>query len=88
MENMMDPNGLLAGADILDKAGEVVGSLHTVDGQKGYLAVLKGVFFTKGIFLPITAVDHVSTDGIYLNLAKEDLRDTRFEMPPEAEEAP
>jgi hypothetical protein len=83
MENVTDPNGFPLGADILDNAGQVVGSLVTANGRKGYLAILKGVFFTKGIFLPISAVDHVSVDGIYLNLGKEDLQDRRFDLPPE-----
>ena len=86
MQNMTDPNGLPAGADILDKSGDVVGSLATANGHKGYLAVLKGVFFTRGIFLPISVVDHVSDDGIYLNLGKDDLQDSRLEKPPEGED--
>ena len=87
MENLTDPNGFAAGADILDNFGEVVGSLDTANGREGYLAVLKGIFFTKGIFLPISAVDHISADGIYLNLTKDELRDRRFEMPPAGRES-
>ena len=82
MENMTDLNGLPAGADVLDTDGEFVGVLDTSNCRKGYLAVLKGVFFTKGIFVPMSAVDHVSPDGIHLTLGKDELRDSRFETPP------
>ena len=81
-EKTRDPNGFLLGADILDNAGELVGSLEAATGQAGYLTIVKGIFFTKGIFLPMSAVDHVSDEGIHLNLRKDELGDSRFDTPP------
>jgi hypothetical protein len=78
----IDANGLPVGADILDNAGELVGSLDRASSQVGYLTVMKGIFFTKNIFLPLSAVDHASDDGIYLNVSKDELQDSRFEGPP------
>ena len=87
MENTTDPNGLPVGADIFDNSGELVGGLDTVNIREGYLAMVKGIFFTKGIFLPMSAVDHTSLDGIHLTLGKDELGDRRFETPPDTEEA-
>ncbi len=81
-DNMTDPNGLPADANILDNAGELVGSLESANGQAGYLVVIKGVFFTKGIFLPMSALDYVSGTGIPLNLGKDEVGDSHFELPP------
>jgi|SRR5579871_1993451 hypothetical protein len=82
MQNRTDPNGLPAGADIYDATGELIGTLDTWNAQEGYLAVLKGVFITKGIFLPLGAVDYTDLDGIHLNLRKDELQDSRYEAPP------
>ena len=87
MRNTVDPSQLLAGADILDSSGELVGTLDASNSQKRYLSVLKGVFFTKGIFLPMSAVDHVSVNGVHLNLTRDELQDSRFASPPDLEEA-
>jgi hypothetical protein len=87
LQNTVDPNQLPPGSDILDSSGELVGTLDASISEKGYLSVLKGVFFTKGIFLPMSAVDHVSVDGVHLNLRRDELQDSRFASPPNLEEA-
>ncbi len=87
MEGIVGQSELPAGADVLDKSGELVGTLDSSNSQKGYLAVLKGVFFTKGIFLPISSVDRVGVDGIHLNLGKNELQDSRFGTPPDLKDS-
>ncbi len=87
MQSMTDPNGLPAGADVLDKSGELVGTLDTVNARKGHLTVLKGIFFVTDIYLPMSAVDHVDSDGIHLALGKDELTDVRFQIPPDGDEA-
>jgi hypothetical protein len=77
-----DANGLLVGADILDNAGELVGSLDSANSGVGYLTVVKGIFITRSIFLPLGAVGHVSDSSIYLNVSKDELQDSRLETPP------
>jgi hypothetical protein len=80
--NTTDPNGLPDGADIYDNSGKLIGGLDTANSRKGYLGMLKGIFFTKAIFLPMSAVDHTSLDGIHLILGTDELGNSRFETPP------
>jgi hypothetical protein len=85
----MDPNGLPAGARVLDNTGKLLGNLDEVNSRKGYLAIVKGALFTRGIFVPASLVDYVRDDEIHLTLSHDELMDDkRFELPPSLEETP
>ncbi len=70
------------GTDVYDTNGEKVGSVQQYDPQAGYILIQKGVLFTKDLYVPTNAIDRTTTDGIRLNLSKDDLKEDRYTAPP------
>jgi uncharacterized protein (TIGR02271 family) len=50
--------------------------------QGGYLDVKKGLIFTRDVYIPLSAIGQRTTDGIYLNLPKDELRNQNWDKPP------
>ncbi len=70
------------GTDVYDNSGEKIGSVQQYNPQSGYMLVKKGVLFTKDLYIPTDAIARTTTDGIRLNLSKDDLKEDRYTAPP------
>lgn len=70
------------GTKVYDLNGDKIGSVLHFDAQANYLVVEKGVIFTRDLYIPVSAIDHTTTDGISLNLSKDDLKDDLYATPP------
>jgi hypothetical protein len=64
--------------------GSKLGTVRNYNPQAGYLDVHKGWLFAKDFYVPVSAIDAVTEDGLTLGLTKDDLGDTRYSAPPVA----
>ncbi len=91
----MDPNRdmyndpgqipITPGTGVFDANGDKVGSVRQHNPQANYLVVEKGTLFKKDLYVPVSAISRTTTDGIRLNLFKDDLKADRFTAPPAAD---
>lgn len=77
----MQPS-ITPGTDVYDNNGDKVGSVQQYDPQAGYMLIQKGVLFTKDLYIPVSAIERTTTDGIRLTLSKDDLKEDRYAAPP------
>jgi hypothetical protein len=70
------------GTDVFDANGEKVGAVRQYDPQASYMVLEKGMLFKKDLYVPVSAIDRTTTDGIRLSLFKDDLKADRFTAPP------
>ena len=70
------------GTDVYDANGEKVGTVKQYNPQASYMVLEKGMLFKKDLYVPVSAIDHTTTDGIRLSLFKDDLKADRFTAPP------
>lgn len=62
-----------AGAAIYDITGAKIGTLSDRGVQNGYLVVKHGMLMPKDAYVPLHRVQEARADGIYLDLAKDEL---------------
>ncbi len=60
------------GTPVYDASGEKVGTVAEADPQHNGLIIQKGLFFRKDIPVPISAIARSDSEGIYLNVSKDD----------------
>jgi len=83
MMNQSDRNmPVTPGTDVYDASGDKVGSVQEYNPQANCIVVQKGIIFTKDLYIPLSAIDSRDSDGLYLNLTKDQLKDDRFASPP------
>src|SRR6185312_12283256 len=70
------------GTDVYDANGDKVGTVRQYNPQASYMVLEKGTLFKKDLYVPVTAINRTTTDGIQLNLFKDDLKADRFTAPP------
>jgi hypothetical protein len=70
------------GMTVFATTGEKVGTVHNFDLQAGYLDVHKGWLFTKDFYVPFTAVDTVTEEGVVLRLTKDEIEQPQYAQPP------
>jgi len=70
------------GTDVYDTNGDKVGSVQESHPETGYLMVQKGILFVKDLYIPINAIERITTDGIRLGLSKDELKEDRYTAPP------
>ena len=73
------------GTDVFDANGDKVGTVRQYNPQASYLVLEKGTLFKKDLYVPVSAINRTTTDGIQLNLFKDDLKADRFTAPPTAD---
>lgn len=76
---------IVNGMTVYATDGAKVGTVRDYDPTASWLAVHKGLVFTKDFYVPIDAVDTVTEEGVVLQLTKDDLDSDRFNTPPRAE---
>ncbi|HEY7343394.1 MAG TPA: hypothetical protein VH591_21160 [Ktedonobacterales bacterium] len=93
----MDPNRdmynapgqipITVGTDVFDANGDKVGTVRQYNPQASYMVLEKGTLFKKDLYVPVSAINRTTTDGIQLNLFKDDLKADRFTAPPTSDMA-
>jgi len=73
------------GTDVFDANGDKVGTVRQYNPQTSYLVLEKRTLFKKDLYVPVSAIDRTTTDGIRLSLFKDDLKADRFTAPPTAD---
>ncbi|HET9016430.1 MAG TPA: YsnF/AvaK domain-containing protein [Thermomicrobiaceae bacterium] len=66
-----DVNSIQHGWDVLDANGDKVGDVSDV--QPTYLTVRKGFLFHSDRYIPVSAIDGVRHDRVYLNVTKDQI---------------
>ncbi|HKV83696.1 MAG TPA: PRC and DUF2382 domain-containing protein [Ktedonobacterales bacterium] len=80
--NMYGADEIVPGTPVYDIDGSKVGEVTRHDTQGGYLDVKKGLIFTRDVYIPLSAIGQRTTDGIYLNVPKDELRNQNWDTPP------
>lgn len=70
------------GMDVYDANGDKVGTLDQPPVRDGALVVQKGFFFPHDIYVPLSAIARTASNGIYLNLTKDQLNGDEYKHPP------
>jgi len=70
------------GTDVYDANGEKVGTVRQYNPQASYMVLEKGMLFKKDLYIPVSAIERTTTDGVRLSLFKDDLKADRFTAPP------
>jgi hypothetical protein len=73
---------IMLGSEVFDANGEKVGTVRQYDPQASYMVLEKGTLFKKELYVPVSAINSTTTDGIRLSLFKDDLKAGRFAAPP------
>lgn len=58
---------------VLDRTGQTIGSIADAPQQNGCLAIYKGLFFTRLVYIPRVYVAHTDSYGVHLSVRKTDL---------------
>lgn len=83
-QQMNPQHQFTAGMDVYDANGDKVGTLDQPPLRDGALVVQKGFLFTHDIYVPLAAISRTMSNGIYLNLTKDQLDSDRYKNPPRA----
>ena len=70
------------GTDVYDATGDKLGTVQEYNPQANCIVVQKGIIFTKDLYIPLNAIDSRDSNGIYLNLTKDQLKGDRYASPP------
>lgn len=73
---------IVDGTPVYDAAGDKIGDVVEHDDQGGYMTLQKGWLFPKDVYVPYSALQRKTTDGIYLNMTKDELQNQNWENPP------
>lgn len=68
------------GTNVYSIDNDKVGDVAEVGGN--YLLVRKGFLFTTDRYIPFSAISRIDTDGVYLNVAKEQFDSMAWDQPP------
>jgi uncharacterized protein (TIGR02271 family) len=75
---------IVPGEPVYDVNGDKVGTVSEHDGQSTYFTAQRGIIFTHDLYVPMSAVTRADADGVYLNLAKDDISNQDWDNPPTA----
>lgn len=74
----------MEGQPVYDTNNAKVGTISSVAGQGDYFVVSKGVLVPHDVYLPRSAVARSDSNGVYLNVSKDALKESRYMAPPTA----
>jgi len=72
---------ITGGTDVFGSDGEKVGSVSGVEGD--YMVVSKGFFFPTDYYIPTSAIQSASDDGVYLNVTRDEALNQGWDAVPE-----
>jgi len=67
---------------VYDVNGEKIGKVAGATTSAEYFTLEKGVLFHHDYYVPMSAVSRLDPDGVYLNVAKDDIKNRGWENPP------
>jgi|SRR5689334_20886038 len=70
------------GTDVYDVNGDKLGTVSGASASADYFTLQKGLLFPRDYYVPMSAVSRIDPDGIYLNVAKDDIKNRGWENPP------
>jgi len=73
------------GTNVYGSDGAKVGDVAEVGSN--YVLIQQGWLFTKDIYVPLSAITNIDEDGVYLNVAKNEIGDMDWNRAPVAETA-
>ena len=73
---------IMEGTPVYDVNGDKIGDVNDRGLQRNALIVHKGIFFPKELYIPISAIRGRDADGVYLNVAKDDIGSRNWDTPP------
>lgn len=74
------------GTIVYDVHGKWVGIVGLRNTPGATLAVQKGRWFPKDVYLPAAAIARADDEGVHLRLSRADLQDRGYEYAPEEED--
>ena len=72
----------MEGQSVYDARNAKVGTISAVVGQGDYFVVTKGLLIPHDVYLPRSAVARSDSNGVFLNVSKDELRESRYLTPP------
>lgn len=73
---------LVNGTPVYDSNDDKVGDVSQYQPGDGYFIMTKGFFFPKDLYVPMNAITRATTDGVYLNLTKDQIKNQSWDNPP------
>jgi hypothetical protein len=67
---------------VYDVNGEKIGKVTGSSANADYFTLEKGLIFHHDYYVPMSAVSRLDPDGVYLNVAKDDIKNRGWENPP------
>jgi hypothetical protein len=71
-----------AGATVYDVSGEKLGKVSGGIALGDYFRLEKGLLFPHEYYVPKTAISHIDPDGVYLNVSKDDVKNSGWDQRP------
>ena len=63
------------GPTVYDSGGQEVGRVDEYDPDSGWIVVEKGVLSPTDLFIPVTVIEYLDTDGVHLRVTRDVLKD-------------
>lgn len=70
------------GTDVYAVNGDKIGTVQRYDPQASVFVMEKGLIFKKDLYIPTSDIQRADTDGLHLDLSKDDLTGDRYTTPP------
>lgn len=80
MSNIVDRTAIETGWDVYGSDGGHIGSVNEVGDD--YILVQKGIIFVHDLFIPVSAIERVEGDSVYLQITKGDVENRGWDQPP------
>jgi hypothetical protein len=74
---------IVSGTPVYDAAGDKIGDVVEHDPQSGQLILQKGWLFPRDVYVPTSAIQRMTTDGIYLSVTKDEVQSHNWESAPD-----
>src|SRR5215471_8023937 len=74
---------IVSGTPVYDAAGDKIGDVVEHDPQSGQLILHKGWLFPRDVYVPTSAIQGMTTDGIYLSVTKDQVQSQHWESAPD-----
>ena len=85
LQDGMTNQPVMEGTNVYDVNGDKVGEVSDRGLERNALCVKKGVFFPKELYIPLSAINRRNADGVYLNVAKDEISSRNWDTPPSEE---
>ncbi len=72
----------IEGTPVYDARGNQIGQVGKHGSESGHLVLHKGLFFTRDMYIPLSAVKSADANAVHLNISREELTLDRYASPP------